>query len=701
MGTSQVRPLSLPTQIFWLTFYSEVQDSYSTTFTGAHRLAHTPSFNHPAFTSDFDHSSESSREGSVQIVEPHGHTFSVPSSDDEIDSEDDEDEVQIASSVQSNKEEGSAVTTPDGQYFGKVENTKGEAHRSATGTAPGDIRGLNLKGPTLQSLLSKTAQDGTSQENPINLEGVCPTVIDVDNETEDDEGPDVLPFYAAPKADQLNQEKEVYEPQVARQTCGVTLPRMMTAAEKQSNQDLETRSHQIVPETQAMVANGGEARGNDPIRVLAESIAETTDDFSSEDDDGFDYDHELFDEDFEPFREPSVLDNGSSRSSKPKVTFQIDAEKPQYTTLTPPYDEFRPSRVGHVSVSDPIDISEPFEPSPMRAQRAPSPSDAALAKKANDPKMSLGRDIFDIFPEPKWPLVANATYPQSSENVLDKAPSREEYIPEYPWPDLQSPEPRSYDQGPFSNQPQVMIPAARSPKLDSVKNQPKETTVTWADPHEEIDNNLTNIGRSAWAAKQASKITIPSLVENYLAENPGSLKRGHEKMNGSKDVGSIPDVPNSIAPTTRTSGYKRTLAECLCEEDLPVMRQSLVDQTDSMWESGEDKNTHHQVEMVDRASLLNDAQPREIMLQTPTASLSQDSVPEPALGSLPITTAIQADDTEGPAPKKARTSSSSSGGIGKFVMGVGFGLLGAAAAFVATIPASVYEEALREFNNAA
>ena len=43
-----------------------------------------------AVTNDFDHSSEPSREGSVQIVESHRHPFFVPSSDDETDTEDEE-----------------------------------------------------------------------------------------------------------------------------------------------------------------------------------------------------------------------------------------------------------------------------------------------------------------------------------------------------------------------------------------------------------------------------------------------------------------------------------------------------------------------------------------------------------------------------------------------------------------------------------
>lgn len=705
--------------VLWLTFYSEVQDSYSTTILRNQRLAHTASSSRPAFTSDFDHSSESSREGSVQIVESHRHTFSVPSSDYDVDSEDEEDEVQIASSVQGGEEEDSASTTPDRQAVEKAHNTEGEAQSSVTGPAPGEVRGLNLKGPTLQDILTETAKDGTSQENPINLEGVCTSVIDVDTESEDDNGPDILPFYESLKADRLDQEKGFYEPQVARQTPPVTLPTTTTAAEKQSDRDLETLIHRIVPETQVKVANTGEARGYgydptrvlaestagargyDPTRVLAESTAGATDDFSSEDDDGFDYDHGFFDEDFEPFREPSILVEMPS-SCNPKVTIQSGSEDSHCKTLTPSLDETGPTRLSHISVSsDAIDVSQPSEPSLVQAQRAPSPSDAALAKKANDPKTRSSRDIGYQFPKAKWPPAAKTTYSRSTEHFLDNPASREERIGAYSWPELQSPEPRSYDQGPFSSQPKIVIPAARSPEPERVKDQPKKATVTWAEPCEENDDMTMNIDRSARTGKQASKITIPSLVENYLAENPRPLKRRHGEINESHDVGTTSNVPTSTSPVTCTSGYKRTFAESSYEEALPgTTQQSHVDHTDCTCDSGEDKTTQYQLGLVDRDSLLNDAQPRENIFQTDTASLSQDSVSEPALGSVSITTTVQDDGMEGPAPKKARTSSSSSGGIGKFVMGVGFGLLGAAAAFVATIPASVYEEALREFNNA-
>ncbi len=664
----------------------------------------TASISAPAFTNDFEHSSEPSREGSVQIVDSHRlNTFSVPSSDDEIDSEDEEEEIQIASSVQGDEEEVSAATTPDRQAVGKTyTNTEGEgeAQGSKAGPAPGETRILNLIGPSLRDLI-KTAEDGTSQQNPINLEGVSTNIIDVDTESEDD-GPEILPFYESSKADQPNRSRVWDEPQVARQTSAAKMPTMMTVAEIQSDPGSEIQRHRIIPETQAEVAHEDKARGHEPHDVLAGSTAGANDDFDSEDDDGFDDDPDFFaDEDSEPFRDPPVVNVGVTNRSSPKVTFHIGSGKPRYTTLTPPFDEIRSTRPGHISVSDAIDVSQPAEPTSTWAQRAPSPSDAALARKASDPKTSLGRDIFDNFPAPQWPATANTTYPVSTDHAPENVTSHEEYSGAYSWPELQSPEPRIYDQGPFSSQPKVVVPAPPSPKPENMRNRSKKASVTWADPHEEeIVDSFTNIAQLFKPTeKQASKITIPSLVENYVAESRRSFKRKHEGMSTSNDV----DVaPKTSSPVTRTCGYKRTFAEAnpvLSSDEDSLGTKLRLEPADSMWRS-EDNTTQRHIEAADRDSPLPDAQPRENVIQTPPASMSQDSVAEPALSSVSATTTVEDDKAGGPARKKAKTSASSSGGIGKFVMGVGFGLLGAAAAFIATIPASVYEEALREVGNA-
>ena len=665
---------------FRLTYYSEVQDSYCPVTTGAQRSARTACFSRrPAFTNDFDQSSEPSREGSVQIVDSYRHTFSVPSSDDEIDSEDEEEEeVQISSSVQGDEEEVSASTTPDRQTMSKSYNdTHGEAQGSKTGLAPGETRGPNLKGPSLRDLLTET-EDGKSQRNPINIEAIPTDIIDVDTESEDD-GPDVLPFYGSSKADQPSRPKLRDEPQAAYRMSAVTTPATMTVAEKQS--DRESQKDPIAPETQGKVSKGG----------LAESNVVATDGFDSEDDDGFDYDPDfLGDEDLD-FSEPPGLMTKIPKSSKPKVFIQLGSENPHYTTLKPPFDEFRPPHLSQLSVSDAIDVSQHAEPSSPWAQRAPSPSDAALARKAGDQKMSLSRDIFDNFPEPKWPATAKNSHSHCMEYTQDNAVQPEEPTGMYPWPELQGPEPRLYDQGPFSSQPKVVIPTHPSPKPDNVKNDSKKATATWAEPREENDDVTMNVARFSRIGKQASKITIPSLVENYLAENPRSFKRKYGEVDRSSVVEAEHNEPKLSPPSPRTSGFRGYFADG--EEPLGAKLQS--------WRSAKGNSMSGQFDVIDQDTPLPDAQPREAINETPIASLSPDSLTEPAIGPTSIVTTVPEDSTEGPARKKAKISPSPSKGIGKFMVGVGVGMLGAVAAFVATIPASVYEEALREFGNGA
>ena len=669
----------------------------------AQKPVHTTSVSRPAFTNDFDHSSEPSREGSVQIVVSNRHTFSVPSSDDEIDSEDEEDEVQISSSIHGD-EEISAATTPDRQAVGKAHNnTEGNPKGSKIEVAPVETRGSNLKGPSLRDLLIETEKDGTSQENPIDLEGVSTNSVVVDTESED-EGPDVLPIHESSKNDQSNPPRGLVQPQVFCQASAVVIPKMTTVAEKTTDQGSELHRHSTVPETQAKEPN---VRGHQPTSAHTEPTSGATDDFDSEDDDGFDYENDfLTDEDLEQQlpNTPAPFDDNIPIYCKPKVTFQVGNERPRHTILTPPFDEFLPTRLGHFSTSDAIDVSQSAGPSSSWTRRPPSPSDAALARKVNDSKTSFNRDILDGCDEPRWPAAAKATHCGSAEQIFDNASLHQETTAPSIWPELQTPEPRLYDEGPFSSQLRGTVPGPRSPKPENSKNQVRKTTVSWAEPHEDNYDIIMNGDGFARTGRRASKITIPSLVENYLAENPRAVKRKYGGMNGNKDVESASKEPRPKSPMARTSGYKRTFEEANVTPSsfsYEEVMKDLLPQA-SLWQSGEDNATQRQLGPDDQDTPLPDAQPRENILQTPTTSPSQDSVAEPAVNSVAVLTRIQDHDAEGPARKKARTSSSSSSrGIGKFVLGVGFGLLGAAAAFVATIPASVYEEALREFGNAA
>ena len=661
----------------------------------------TTSVIRPTFTNDFDHSSEPSRENSVQIVESNRHTFSVPSSDDEIDSEDEEDEVQISSSIHGDGEI-SAATTPDRQAVGKTyNNTEGHPKGSKTEGPPVETRGSNLKGPSLRDLLIETGKDGTSQENPIDLEGVSTNSVLVDTESED-EGPEVLPILESLKNDQSKPPRGLDQPPAFCQASAVVIPKMTTVAEKTTDQDSELHRHSTIPETQAKEPD---VRGHQPTNAHTEPTSGATDDFDSEDDDSFDYDHDfLTDEDLEQhIPNTPAIDGNSPIYCKPKVTFQVGNDKPRYTTGTPPFDEFIPTRLSHLSASDAIDVSQSAGPSSYWTPRAPSPSDAALARKVNDSKTSFNRDIHDGCDEPRWPAAAKATHCGSAEHIIDNTSPHQETTAPLIWPELQAPEPRLYDEGPFSSQPRGTVPGVRSPKPGNSKNQVKRTTPIWAETHEDNYNIIMNGDSFSRIGRRASKITIPSLVENYLAENPRAVKRKYGGTNGNKDVESASEELKPKSPMARSSGYKRTFEEANATPSslsYEVM-EDLLPQT-SFWQSGEDNATQRLFGPDDRDTPLPDAQPRENVLQTPNNSPSQDSVAEPAVNSVAVLTRIEDHDAEGPARKKARTSSSSSSrGIGKFVLGVGFGLLGAAAAFVATIPASVYEEALREFGNAA
>ena len=99
----------------------------------------------------------------------------------------------------------------------------------------------------------------------------------------------------------------------------------------------------------------------------------------------------------------------------------------------------------------------------------------------------------------------------------------------------------------------------------------------------------------------------------------------------------------------------------------------------------------------DSSEALQDAQPREapVLVETETSTSQGESSNINMSSAVATVTTGIIPAVEEPPRKKVKTSKNFSG-IGKFVSGVCLGIVGAAAAFVATIPASVHEEALRE-----
>ena len=153
------------------------------------------------------------------------------------------------------------------------------------------------------------------------------------------------------------------------------------------------------------------------------------------------------------------------------------------------------------------------------------------------------------------------------------------------------------------------------------------------------------------------------------------------------DLLSPPMSPPS--PPTESKGIKRK-ADQLEANEVDIVQDSLAIVSVPKFDSQD--------------SVLPDAQPREPASPAETAIIqtSQDGFVLHGQGSSQSQLNDLAAREAGPARKKARTRSSETRGTAKYISGVMSGLaigVGVVAAFIATIPDSVREEALREAGN--
>ena len=621
------------------------------------RMPHQLGFHVPE--EDHDSYSDQSREGSVQVLESHPRTYSIPSSSDEETDSDEDDGIEIASSVHGDQNKGSTPTTPDRKNSIKKDAPRSfEAKTPETGLSHGEIRELNLKGPSLHDLLSKPATLGTSPKNPIDLEGASAAKIDAPDTESEDDGPDILPipqpisnFVEGSSWQELQPPRQQYNPPAA-------------------SGDRDTQDHvkRIIHETQALAPNMDTRMvRKSSLEMLTESLAEATDGFDSEDDDGFDQDDDF--SDFNPAKELenelALLQHEEPRREPVDTIYQNpcsslggDEGYPQHTN----YGYNNQELIFPVSMSEGIDVGQPtfdYIAPHQSTQRAPSPSDAALARKSRDPKPALYQSHSS---SADFEFDPTAFEDSSSAN----GPVRRSAIAVspgfYSYPELKSPELRSkpYDQGPFSNRYASSLARAKHDSAAPGSLHHSQSTylglnyepVSYSEPHKASNASY-------------SKLNISSIV-NAPSEN--SSKRSKRKA---EDMCSGAEEASSSSPAV--------------ESLLQVPRQPPPPSP----YSGNTQNTE---------SPLPDAQPRDNILPVEVTPLSQNSIIETNVQSIPATTAIQPETLEGPPRKKAKTSSSSSGVVG-FVSGVCLGLAAAVAGFVATIPSSVHEEALRELAN--
>ena len=632
-------------------------------------------------------SAEQSREGSIQIIDSHTRVYSVPSSDEGIESNDDDDEsIEIASSIQADPDENSAITTPDHHAVEKEQKrSEVEAENVSNKEVP---RGLNLSGPSVTEVLANVATKGNSQQNPIDIEVNPVQVTGIADTESEDEGPEILPIPQEPsKPVNTNSLHSTQSAPQQRQS--------LVVADNEVDQDTEDEVKRIILETQARVSRENEYAGLQSPDWLDHSTAGATDGFDSVEEDDFEHDHDWPDV-VEANTGPVQFDKHADWKHHIKAhpigptvprtsLFELDEEKDRvpgtaYDSVVPTAGFWQP-----LQAAEPVDVSRPYEePLPTSMRRAPSPSDAALARNPSDPRWSLDRNNVDSSGHLPTPVnLSTTTYtPQtyscgSSVTPRNPFPCRPRFDL-VPYPALESPETHSrpYDQGPFISQHNFTECQIRSP---SPSPPPRLPTLAWRQYGlESFCGTSKHTAPQKTNEIQSSKINISSLVNTHHTEKSRSLKRKAEDMSSRAEK-----IESASAPTQDALSH--------VDDAITHVRDTLSNVLPPL----------ESVPSDDQDNTLPDAQPREHLTATESASFSQDSVMKPASCPVSISPVLKAVDTEGPARKKARTASPTSGGIGKFVSGVCVGLVGAIAAFVATIPSSVRDEALQELINTA
>ena len=189
-----------------------------------------------------------------------------------------------------------------------------------------------------------------------------------------------------------------------------------------------------------------------------------------------------------------------------------------------------------------------------------------------------------------------------------------------------------------------------------------------------LPSSGSNIGDHSSATHYA-RGELPVMGENHPPMAPRFPPKQQLSPRMTKDPSSMLHISSLVNPNH--TGSER-----------PTKRKAAELSLDA--EDSEFNSPHSSFPSRSQETPLPDAQPRDYPMVTET-SISLGEPMEPAIGSITTTVATESSQAEAPSRKKAKTSSTASG-VGKFLLGVGVGAVGFAAAFLATIPSSVQEE---------
>ena len=598
----------------------------------------------------------SSSEDDVPIIESrprkYSNTYSVPSSDDEGFQSSDEDDEAAARSVSPEVEEISAPTTP---------GSKTSATSPKKDSAMGERRELNLKGPSLQELLNKGPSEGSSQQNPIDLDDV-PTktrqIDDTESEGEDD-GPEVFPT-----------RRTSPPPRPQR-----PLPGLMTHSKVDTTSSTYHPHDDVVLETQAkpITASGG---GNIDIT------------FSSIDDGDFDDEDESDDEAYSPY------------SPVPTAPLISNAALPK---PTPEENNPPPTASYAIQASELLDVSRGTAGKPPY-QRTPSPSDAALAKKA--PSNQIRKDLFNA--QETNPMNTYNPYNYHSFDPISEEDFRPPHFygtcgfgmisdnPYQAW--------RSTTQE-WKNQKAASVSSTNQMPFGLVNQAEKPSQKIWEDSYNNDYENMINEAQQHFHSFHGGP---------HYEDLP---KENTQEYQPSKPLDVAP--PAQIEQEASQKSSRLNISNLINDNHTSQQRQPLKRKADEISSDNEEEQIKPlESDLLNRPSGLTkeaiatmatqqtqlpDAQARDVPSIASSPFESQVEAPEPAVNS-PVVKSSEMPPTanfvenEEPPRKKIKTVSTSSkaSGIAKFVSGVAVGVVGVIATIIATAPASVHEEALRE-----
>ena len=636
---------------------------------------------------DYDSHSDESREESVQILDSHVRTYSVPSSDDDSFSDEEEGEISLSKSKRSNMAADCALTTtviPESQNIG------GTAFQPIhVWSEPTPQEELELVGPNNSKSSDQPDQSdhtGSSQLNPIDLEGLPPPgVITLSNDGEDESSErfsteqkqsetanPISPLPSTPLNEKLLGDSTSVEREVA-------------ADELDGHDSTSHDSDSDSDEENIIEAEGFQSRsGSSDVRATesqrGKSIGNSTDDFDSVDEDDFDGD-DFFPADHSTFSERSSANVPTHYALhpcylKPHVASDLEGNsvaghlRSDNIVNTPRWANGMSCSENMINVSQ-----EGYTGTPRSVRRPPSPSDAALARKANATDHSKLDWPFPGVPQSHSPVHELPKYrelPQKSELIRGEAScidfnplnsARDCFIDNYD-PEWQRYEERLANRVQRDNTAYLQhYPQRINPYIAEAFSRESMNVAPWP-PSGYINERYADYRNPANAKDE--------ILDGHIVTAPHILPKEPESHTSRLNIADIVN-PHADLP----GGLKRKADEISSDKD---KEQKIGESQLSISETCED--------------ILPDAQPRESSLNRETGLLEDSgySTKNPDQNTK-VPTYL---DLVGPPKKKLKTASSTAINLGKFVSGVCVGVAGALAAFIAIIPMSVQEEALQE-----